>query len=292
MEIRVLRYFVSVAQTHNMSEAARILHVSQPTLSRQIADLEVEVGGPLFERRSREMVLTATGRYLLSKANTILSLVDKTTTNLQAQQVDISGSLDIGSGESENLDALMKLLAHFQYDYPNVTIHLHTGNAMTTENQLENGLLDLGVTMGRRDLRSFDSLKLPQQNRWGVIMRKDSQLAQKSSVVPTDLINLPIFVSEQAMQRDFFADWWRNVKDSINVIGTYDLLYNSTLLVRARKCYAIAFDGLLSGNMAKDLTFRPLQPELNEPINIIWSKNQQLSPITALFLKRLRAAFG
>lgn len=291
MEIRVLRYFVSVAQTHNMSESARILHVSQPTLSRQIADLETELGGPLFERRSREMVLTPTGRYLFEKTTTILKLVDKTTANVQAQQVNVSGTLDIGAGESIQLKSLMNLLGHFQIDYPDVVVHLHTGNAMAIDTQLENGVLDIGVVMGRRDLHLFNALHLPGENQWGLLMPTNSPLLQKTAIAPNDLIGLPLLVSEQSLLREFFADWWRNVADEITVVGTYDLIYNAGLLMQERNCYAIGFDGLISGEASSKLAFRPLSPALSEPNNVIWSKNQQLSSAASLFIKRVQATF-
>ncbi|QMU08810.1 LysR family transcriptional regulator [Levilactobacillus suantsaii] len=289
MELRVLRYFIALAQAKTVSGAARALHLSQPTLSRQLTDLETEVGTPLFTRGARQITLTAQGRYLLSRATTIIALVDKTTQNLQTQQPILSGSLDIGAGESQGMARLMALIAGIQKDYPAVTVHLHSGDAPLVEDQLTNGRLDFGVIMGSRQLTNFHALKLPETNQWGVLLPKTAPLARQVSIAPTDLVGHPLLISEQAQTHHRFQDWWRNVATDLTINGTYNLLFNASLLVQNGSCYALGFDQLSDTSANSPLTFRPLTPPQVDPITIIWSRTQPLSPVAQLFLQRLQA---
>lgn len=292
LEIRVLRYFVAVAEVKTISGAAKRLHLSQPTLSRQISDLETETGSRLFIRGSREITLTDKGRYLLKRANAIIALVDKTEQNLQTDQTVISGSLDIGAGESRGMQRIMDLVAQLQQDYPAVTVHLHSGDAAAIEAQLADGRLDFGVIMGRRQLKQYGALKLPEVDRWGIIMPKTAPLAQQKFIAPNDLAGLPLMVSEQALQRDLFQDWWRNVANQITITGTYNLIFNATLMVTNGGSYVLGFANLVNTDTESPLTFRPLKPELTEPITVVWSKEQPLSPVAQVFLKRLEANLG
>ncbi|ANZ64965.1 transcriptional regulator [Secundilactobacillus paracollinoides] len=289
MEIRVLRYFVAVAEAKTISGAAKRLHLSQPTLSRQISELESETGSQLFTRGAREITLTDKGRYLLQRANAIIALVDKTQQNLQTDQTVISGSLDIGAGESRGMQRLMDIVAQLQQDYPAVSIHLHSGDASAIEAQLADGRLDFGVIMGQRQLKQYGALKLPEVDQWGVIMPESASLAQQKSVAPADLVGIPLMLSEQALHRDLFQDWWRNVADQITIVGTYNLIFNATLMVANGSSYVLGFANLVNTGEDSPLTFRPLEPALTEPITVVWSKEQPLSPIAQLFLKRLEA---
>lgn len=289
MELRVLRYFIAVAQAKTVSGAARNLHLSQPTLSRQLTELEAEIGAPLFTRGAREITLTAKGRYLLNRALAITQMVDKTTHNLQSQQPIISGTLDIGAGESAEIGRLMTVIAHLQRDYPHVTIHLHSGNATAVETQLNEGQLDFGVILGSRALHHYHALKLPEKNRWGLLLSPTDRLAQKSVIHPQDLIGHRLLVSEQATQQDRFQDWWQNVASQLKVAGTYDLFFNAALLVAHGGGYALAYDQLANTSLSASLTFRPLAPTLTDPMTLIWPTSHPLSPVAQLFLKRLRA---
>jgi len=289
MEVRVLRYFLAIVQEKTITGAARRLHISQPTLSRQLTELETALGTPLFKRGAREVTLTAKGRYLVTRARAIVDLVDKTTQNLTADQTIIGGSLDIGAGESRGLQRLMDVAAQLQQDYPAVQIHLHSGDAALVEGQLTDGRLDFGVIMGSRQLGHYQSLKLPEQNRWGVLLPKAASLAQQATIRPDELVGHPLLISERAQKRETFQDWWCNVADRLTFAGTYNLVFNASLLVRSGSCYALAFADLVDISPASGLTFRPLEPAIHDTITLIWSQTQPLSPVAQLFLNRLRA---
>lgn len=289
MNIRVLRYFLTIAELKTISGAARSLHVSQPTLSKQISDLEEELDVKLFDRGHREITLTKEGQYLQTRSKEIIQLVDKTTYTLQTDHNLISGELDIGAGESVGMERILKIVSGIQKDYPNVKIHLHSGNADEVQEKLDAGVLDFGVIMGNRQLTQYDSIKLPESDTWGLILPSSDSLAKKDSINPQDLTNHPIIVSDQSLQRQRFQDWWQNVSDQINIVGTYNLLFNATLLVQNHSCYAIAYENLISSRQNDKLVFRPFSPELSDPITLIWKNNITPSSVALLFIKRLKA---
>lgn len=289
MDIRVLRYFLAIAQEKSISRAAQYLHVSQPALSRQISDLEDELGVTLFERGPREITLTQDGHFLRQRASEIISLVDKTAFNLQSNVEIISGELDIGAGESIGMQRIMDVIADIIQDYPDVKINLHSGDSVEVEAKLESETLDFGVIMGEKPLTQYESLKLPEMDHWGILMPADSVLAKKDTITPEDLAGVPMLLSHQAAQRVRFQDWWTNVANELNIIGTYNLAFNASLLVKNKGCVALTFDNLINVNEGTGLTFRRLKPDLTEPITLIWKKNQVLSSVSNLFIKRLKA---
>lgn len=289
MEIRVLRYFLAVAQERTISRAAAVLHLSQPTLSRQLSDLETELGVTLFDRGPREITLTPAGRYLQERARAITQLVDKTAENLQTPDPIISGTLDIGAGESQGMQRLMNLASHLQQDYPGITLNLQSGDATTVEAQLNDGRLDFGVILGDRAFTHYHALKLPERDCWGVILPKTDPLAQRQAIRPQDLVGRPLIISKQAAMTDRFRDWWRNTASQMTIVGTYNLIYNGQLLVRNGSCLALGLAKLVDIGPDSLLTFRPLTPAVTEPITVIWSQQQTLSPVAQLFLRRLQA---
>lgn len=289
METRLLRYFLAVGQARSISKAATALHISQPALSRQMTELEQELGTQLFTRSSRGIALTEAGYYLQQRASEIVALVDKTAFNLQTNQAIISGSLDIGAGESVGLQRIMNIVGQILKDYPAVKINLHSGNAMAIEAQLAARTLDFGIIMGQNIGQQYEFIELPERDYWGVLMLKDDELATKSVITPTDLINQPLIVSQQALEYTQYQRWWATVHDKIKLIGTYNLIFNATLLVKNRSCYALTFENLVETTASPVLTFRRLAPSLSEPITVIWPKNQRLSNVAQLFINRLQA---
>ncbi|XRF77275.1 LysR family transcriptional regulator [Pediococcus acidilactici] len=195
MDIRVLRYFVTIAQELNMSRAAELLNVSQPALSRQIADLEDELGVKLFRREHRHLALTQEGHYLLGRAQQIVGLVNKTTYHLQKQDV-ISGTIEIGAGESSGITPLMETLHQIMRQYPEVRVNLRSGDYEDILAGLDAGLLEFGVLMGYHNLNNYNTLQLPEENRWGVLMRADAQLAEKDVIHPIDLVGRPLITQK------------------------------------------------------------------------------------------------
>lgn len=289
MELRVLRYFLAVAQYQNITRAARELLVSQPTLSKQLADLEDELGAQLFIRGHRQITLTDEGEYLQARAKEIVQLADQTAANIQQEQV-ISGTLSIGAGESIGMHRIMTILSEIVQDYPDVKIHLVSGNADEMEAALKHGTIDFAVLMTHRSVSNYHHLQLPESDRWGLVMRKDDPMAKKSSITPQDLVDLPLLISEQGLDEHRFQSWWGNMVDHINIIGTYTLVFNAQLMVREGSAYIVTFDHLINNSNNSELTFRPLSPAVTETTSVIWKKNVVQSKVAQLFIQRLKAS--
>lgn len=286
MNIRVLRYFIEIVREGNISSAAHRLHISQPALSRQIMELETTLGVTLFERGHRQIKLTQEGYYLYERAQEITALVDKTTYHLQANEV-VSGTLDIGAGESSALMPMMDVLAQSLRDYPEVRVNLTSGDSTVIRQQIDQGSLEFGVVMGHENLLNYNSLTLPAQNRWGILMRKTEPMAAKQVITPGDLLGLSLLTSVQSRAQDTFRDWAGNLINQYHFVGSYNLLYNAELLVKAGAGMALAYDGI-ANLYDQDLVFRPLAPVLTDANILIWNKDRQLPNVAQLFLKLLR----
>ncbi|WGN90348.1 LysR family transcriptional regulator [Ligilactobacillus faecis] len=291
MELRVLRYFLAVAQYQNITRAAQELLVSQPTLSRQLAELEAELGVTLFIRGHRQITLTEAGEYLQARAKEIVQLADQTTTSLKADQV-ISGTLALGAGESGGMQRIMTVLSQMIHDYPDIKLRLVSGNAAEMEAALKRGTIDFAVLMADRALDNYHHLQLPETERWGLVLRKDDPLAQKETIAPSDLLGLPLLFSEQAIEEHRFQKWWGNLEKKIQIIGTYTLVFNAQLMVKQGQAYMITFDDLIDNSNQSELTFRPLTPQLTETTSVIWKKNIVRSKVAELFIKRLSASLA
>jgi len=291
MDVRVLRYFIAIAQEQNISRAARLLHVSQPALSRQIADLETNLGTQLFIRGKRQIQLTQDGYYLLERAQEIVDLVDKTTYNLQKQDI-VSGTLDIGAGESIAVQGVMDTVHDIIRKYPEVHINFKSGDYTVIEPAIDSGVLEFGIIMGHHEFGNYNTLELPQKNHWGVLMRKDEQLSTQKHIQPSDLIGRPLLVSHQIKQHRDFKNWSQGLFDQFNFVGTYNLIFNASLLVKTGACMALTYADLGDVSADSDLTFRPLSPELTDPNTLIWSKKRTLPDVDKLFLKTLKEKIG
>ena len=289
MELRVLRYFLAVVQEKNITKAAEKLLISQPALSKQLSDLEDELGTKLFIRGHRQITLTSEGQYLNTKAEEMVKLAEKISTNIQSNQI-ISGDLTIGAGESVGMKRILDVLGNISQDYPDVKTHLISGDANEMEKSLNNGTLDFAVFMGERNLDDFNYLQMPETDHWGVVMREDSLLADKKVIEPKDLLNLPLLVSSQALSSHRFDNWWGNLGPEMNITGTFTLTYNAELLVQSSHSYMLTFDHLLNRNNVQHLVFRPISPQIIEPITVVWKKNTVLSKVSQLFIKRLKAS--
>ena len=289
MELRVLNYFVATAQELNMTRAAQKLLVSQPALSRQIADLEDELGVKLFNRQPRHLTLTPAGQYLYEQAKEILTLASKTKSNLQSSAV-ISGDLTIAAGESVGMQRLMNIVSNIIRDYPTVKIHILSGDYEFAERRLNTGAVDFAVIIGNLPLDNYASLQLPEKDTWGVLMTKDDPLAKKSAITAEDLVGRNVLNSQQAENRKYFDSWFGNYKEQINIIGTVNLNFNGTLLVKNKAAIMLTLDKLANISDESNLTFRPITPMLKQPVTVIWKRETNLSPVADLFLNRLRAS--
>ena len=289
MELRVLNYFVATAQELNMTRAAQKLLVSQPALSRQIADLEDELGVKLFNRQPRHLTLTPAGQYLYEQAKEILTLASKTKSNLQSSAV-ISGDLTIAAGESFAMQRLMNIVSNIIRDYPTVKIHILSGDYEFAERRLDPGAVDFAVIIGNLPLDNYASLQLPEKDTWGVLMTKDDPLAKKSAITAEDLVGRNVLNSQQAENRKYFDSWFGNYKEQINIIGTVNLNFNGTLLVKNKAAIMLTLDKLANISDESNLTFRPITPLLKQPVTVIWKRETNKSPVADLFLNRLRAS--
>lgn len=288
MEIRLLRYFIAVANQQSISAAAKYLHISQPTLSRQLSDLEEELGTTLFIRGNRKITLTEEGVFLLIKAKEIVGLVDKTEANFNKSAEIISGEIYIGGGETEAMNFIAETLKDLLKDHPAIQFHLYSGNADDITDKLDSGLLDFGIVIEPTDKRKYDYMHLPAKEVWGVLMRKDSPLAHKPSIQPADLIDKPLIISRQTTVDNELSGWFgQNVKD-LNITGTYNLLYNAARMVEKNLGYALCIDKLINTSGDSKLCFKPLHPKLHAGLNIIWKKHQVFSNAASKFLDQIR----
>lgn len=287
MELRVLRYFLAVCESKNISKAAETLHISQPSLSRQLKNLEEELGVTLFYRGHQEITLTQEGYYLQEHADEIISLTDKTKQNLKHSKI-ISGELYIGAGESIAIKRVMNIIDEILRDYPQVKIHIFNGNSTMIEGKIERGLLDFGITMGQYDTtQNFNSLTLPESNEYGIIVTKNHPLANKAHITPKDLQGYPIIISKHTANSDNFRDWCTDPQ-KLNIVATFNLPDNFQYLVKKGPYCLLVYKDLVPISNDSDLRFVPLQPKIIDHNRLIWSSRVQLSNIANLFLKLMR----
>lgn len=292
MEIRVLRYFLAVAREGTISGAAEILHMSQPTLSRQLMDMEDSFGKKLFIRGNRHISLTEDGMLLRKRAEEIIDLVDKTEMEMTSSNETISGEIYIGAGETETIRPIIKIAKKLTEDYPGISYHLFSGNAEDVTEKLDKGLLDFGLVIGTADNKKYNSLNLPITDLWGVLMRKDSPLAEKDFITPEDLWDSPLICSRQGLfQKSALANWFKKDMGKLNIVSTYNLIFNAAVMVEEGFGYALSLDKLVKTTDNDVLCFRPFKPTLEIEVSIIWKKYQVFSQAAEEFLKRLHEAF-
>lgn len=296
MEIRVLRYFLAIAREGSITNAARFLHVTQPTLSRQIHDLEEELGQKLFTRGSHTMSLTAEGMLLRKRAEEILSMVDKTEAEFNSMENIVGGDIYIGGGETRAIALVAQIVKELRGNYPGIHYHLYSGNSEDVTERLDKGLLDFGILIQPADISKYDYIPIPARDRWGVIMRKDSPLAEKEAIQREDLLGVPLICSRQAISGERrgneFAEWFGGDFDKLDIVTTFNLVYNAAIMVEAGVGYAVTIDKIAPTSEDSILCFRPLEPPLDSGLNIIWKKYQVFSPAAELFLERLRERFS
>ena len=296
MEIRTLRYFLAVAREGSITRAANFLHLTQPTLSRPMQDLEEELGQPLLIRKSHRVDLTPEGVLLRKRAEEIVSMVDKTEAEFTALEDTVSGDVYIGSGETRALCPIAKVIRQMRADSPGIRYHLYSGNAQDVTERLDKGLLDFGIVIEPADISKYDALSLPARDVWGVLMRRDSPLARKDRIEKADLLGLPLLCSRQVITphpgENAFVDWFGADFGKLDIAVNYNLVFNAAILVEAGVGYAITLDGLADTSPESALCFRPLEPRLESGLDIIWKKYQVFSPAAELFLSRLRALVG
>lgn len=288
MELRELKYFLAVTREQSISKAAQALYITQPNLSRQMGNLEKEIGQRLFIRGTKKITLTEAGQLLRKRAEEIIELYNQTEAELNKPVTDVSGDIYIGGGESYVMGLIAKAAHLVQSEYPGVKFHLFSGDSGTVSERLDKGLIDFGIFIQPFDLSRYDHMRLPLYDTWGVIMRKDSPLAEKQFITPEDLWDKPIIRSRQSIGKNKMSEWFRKNDDELNIVATGNLLYNMSLLVEEGLGYAVTLDKIINTSGDSNLCFRPLFPELISHLDIAWEKYQVFPKCTEIFLKRLQ----
>lgn len=285
MELRVLNYFLMVAREENITKAASLLHLTQPTLSRQLMQLEEELGVQLFTRSKHRIVLTDDGMLLRRRAEELVSLAEKTKEELQHQQKELPGKVYIGSGELQSSQFLAQLIFAFRQKHPLVQFELYSGHSDNIKERIEQGLLDVGLLQEPVDISKYDFLRTPMKEKWGVLVSEDCPLAQKEAVTPKDLAQAPLILPQRESVVNELSHWFGEYAHQIHAVATGNLEYNLAILARNHLGCVIAvkldcqFDGV---------KFIPLSPKLESGTVLVWKKNTVFSPATTAFLQEAK----
>ena len=285
MELRVLKYFLVVAREENITRAAALLHVTQPTLSRQLMQLEEELGVKLFRRGKYHVSLTEDGMLLRRRAQEIVELADKTEQEFQRQEGELAGDISIGTGESNSMTDLSRKIAAFRAGHPLVRFHIYSATADEIQERLEKGLLDLGMLMEPVDIGRYEFVRLHRRDRWGIWVDQGHPLAGKESVTPEDLLGVPLLLPRRERVRQELSGWFGDQFDEIEVAATYNLILNAANMIRNGVGIAVGF---LIGNLTDELKFVPLSPPMETGSVLVWKKDQTFSPAAVEFLRSLR----
>ena len=295
MELRLLRYFLAVAREESITGATEVLHVTQPTLSRQLSELEEELGAQLLVRGKRKVTLTEKGVLFRQRAEEIIRLAEKAEQEIKTPDLFAGGDIYIGCAESDSMRFLAKTAKALQQDYQNLRYHLSSGNAADVRLRLEKGLLDFGVLMDPFDKADYNYLQLPGADLWGVLMRRDSLLTSHEEITRQELEHLPLLVSEQELaagNRSALSGWLHKDFAELNIVATYNLIYNAALLVDEGMGCALTLDKLVHTGPDSHLVFKPLFPRLEARVYFVWRKYQVFSPAAKLFLEHMRQEYG
>lgn len=290
MEIRTLRYFMAIAREENMTRAAEMLHVTQPTLSKQMQALEAELGKKLFRRHSFSIELTEEGMLLRRRAEDLLSMADKIAAEFSAMDDIIGGNIYFGCAESFQIRHLARVIRHFKLQYPDFHYHITSGDTEQVTEKLDRGLLDFAVIVEEPDYEKYNVLPMPEGDRWGLVMPADCALARKEKLRLDDLRGLPLFCSEQGWRADL-PRWCSGDMDGLRLEGSFRLAYNGAVFAREGLGYLLTFDHLVDTSPASGLVFRPLDPPLETGMYIIWQKRQVFTPIAERFIAELQNHF-
>ncbi len=281
MELRVLNYFLAVAREENFTKAAQQLHLTQPTLSRQIADLEQELGVKLFIRSNHNIILTEDGMILKRRAQEILSLADKTKRDFMQKEEALSGTISIGSGEFRSTEYLAKIIAQFRKQYPNVKYEIYSGNASNIRDYIERGFLDIGLMSEPIDMRKYYFLDMPIKEQWGVFVPINSRLSEKESISPEDLAGMSVVTATGDFNQSRIGKWLGGYKEQVEIAATANLPYNEAVLAKEN------IGVMLSINLNctyENLRFIPLRPVLEISTVLGWKKEQIFPAATSAFI--------
>lgn len=292
MELRVLKYFITIAQEQNISRAAEIIHITQPTLSRQINELEEELGVLLFERnrQNRKFILTDEGVRFYNYAMEIVELSEKSIEEFRTNKSQISGKIYIGAGETKALSDVAKVFKKLRETHPRIEVSLFSSDAAVICERLDRSLCDFGVFVGFKNVDKYNYLTLPQKDRWGLITRKDNPLAKCKTIKKETLLEHfePFLFSDQATKHGEILDWFGGSMEKYNMIGSYNLLYNGTIFTKEGIASCISLEGLANTDSESPLTFIPLDPPVYSEIYFAWKKDRELSRQSKIFLEEIK----
>lgn len=288
MELRVLQYFLAVTREQSISGAAEALHLSQPTLSRQLKDMEDELGKQLMIRGNRKVTLTEEGMILRKRAEEILDLVQKTEQEISLSDDIIAGDVYIGAGETDAVHLLAKAARQLQQSYPDIHYHISSGDSSDVLERLDKGLIDFGLLFGPVDTAKYEYLEFPVKDVYGILMRKDSPLAKKDSISPKDLWDKPLIINRNTRDGDILTSWLGKNLSELNVTATYNLLFNASLMVDEGLGYALALDKIINTTGDSNLCFLPFEPLLSVGMNLIWKKYQIFPKAAEMFLEEFK----
>ena len=290
MELRLLEYFLAVAREQNITAAAKALHISQPALSTQLKNMEAELGKKLLIRGvkgSRKVILTEEGMILRKRAEEMLLLMRRTEEEITGFDETIAGNVFIGTGETEIVRLFAKASKKLQQKYPDIRYNISSGNAEYVLEYLDKGLIDFGLLFTEIDAQKYEAIPVPIKDTWGVLMRKNSPLAEKEMICPDDLWDKPLIVPQQKGDNAYLGRWLQREESELHIVATYNLLFNASLLVDEGLGYALCYNKLIN-TQGSNLCFRPLSPQLVAPGFIVWKKYQVFSKAANIFLQYLR----
>ncbi len=286
MELRVLEYFLAVAREQSISAAADFLHLTQPTLSRQLKNLEEEFGKQLFVRGNRKVTLTEAGVYFRKKAEEIVTLARRTETEMKNTDQSLVGDIYIGAGETDAVRHIVSVAHELQKQYSGIHFHITSGDTADLTDRLDKGLFDFCLLLGEIDQSKYEYLSLPYVDTWGVLMRKDSPLAEKEAIKAQDLWDKPLILSRQILNVSQFMRWFEKSASELHIAATYNLAFNASIMAREHMGYVLTLDKLINTE-GTDLCFRPLSPKQTIGMVLVWKKYQPQSKAAEKFLEAL-----
>lgn len=287
MELRVLKYFLAVAREQNITNAAEVLHITQPTLSRQLKELEDELGIQLLVRGNKSVSLTEDGMLFRKRAEEIVELADKTLSDMKYTKENITGDVYIGSGETDGIRSVVRIMNEVNKKYPNIHFHVNSGDKQDILEKLDRGLIDFGIFLDPIDKTKYDYLKIPAIDTFGVLARNDSDISKKEFITKNDLIDKPLIISRQTNDDSNIMRWFGSTPDKLNIVGTYNLAYNASIMVDEKMGYALTIDKIINTSGNSNLCFIPLKPSIQVDLYIMWKKYQFFPKASTKFLEYL-----
>lgn len=291
MDVRILKYFLVIAQEESITKAAEVLHTTQPNLSRQLHELEERIGKQLLVRGNKKTTLTEEGMFLRKRAQEIIELIEKTESDLETFGEDIGGFVNIGAAETHAMKLIADHMLNLRNDYPKIQFSIFSGSTIEVTEKIQKGLIDFGILVAPIDLSQYDYLKLPVKDSFGILMRKDSPLSSLPYITYQDVIDKPLIVSQQQLDGNVLSGWLKQDVKSLNIVSTFNLITTPAMMVDAGLGYAVCFDKLVNTDGDSSLCFKQFEPSIETELYFVWKKHQMFSPAAKLFLDYLQTHF-